>query len=58
MGTLNASHHTAVMTNEIRMPSSCPIPKFSPNNTSTKQMMNGTQDPMYPQAYPCDDTSS
>ena len=52
MGTLNASHHTAVMTNEIRMPSSCPIPKFSPNSTSTKQMMNGTHDPMYPQAYP------
>ena len=45
-GTENTNHHAAVMTNEMRMPSSCPMPKLLPKSTMTRHTMNGMQDPI------------
>lgn len=52
------THHTAIITKAMVMATFMVIPILSYISTSTKEARNGTQLPMYPQAYPWEDTSS
>ena len=45
-GMVKAIHHTAVMMKAIFMPNAASMPKFEPPNTTAKQAMNGTHEPM------------
>ena len=51
-----SNHHTATSTKAIPIAVSIRIPSGSEPNTITRHNTKGTQLPIYPHAYPCDDT--